>query len=334
MPRTPNVRAFPLGHGRARPAVPRRQQRDAGRPGASGSLDRWRTRSSVPPRSRHRRTRSTTGSRPMGPSRRAASSSASLPGGRLAFLSHGRAVVKALSTAASRASLCSTLRTRAPEPAGASRWVTRIAPDGATTSIVGDDKRCRTEQCGAAEPGRHRVAVATKGHAGIVGDDPGDLGGGRERGRRESEQRLGVGQLADGGALAVRSTALALVTDGGAERVEGALGLLGCRRSHGAPPTSRDEADGGLDGSFAIAAPRRTGLDDGSVVLGHRSEGGLDLARPRHDHRRQAISPPHPRRPAQTRSTSSMASIRWAWSIFSASTPRTLPECGNVPNST
>ena len=34
-------------------------------------------------------------------------------------------------------------------------------------------------------------------------------------------------------------------------------------------------------------------------MLGHRSEGGLDVARPRHDHRRQTVGPPHPRRPAQ-----------------------------------
>ena len=54
----------------------------------SGSLDRWRTRSSCPPRSRHRRTRSTTGSRPMGPSSRAASSQQATLGRDPVILEH------------------------------------------------------------------------------------------------------------------------------------------------------------------------------------------------------------------------------------------------------
>ena len=138
-----------------------------------------------------------------------------------------------------------------------------------------------------------------EGDAGVVGDDARDLGRGRERRRREGEQRLGIGQLADRGAFTARSSAFALVTDGGAEDVEGALGLLGGRRCHGAPPASRNEAHGGLDRTLSIAAPGRTGLDDGAVVLGHRSEGGLHVAGPRHDHRGQAVGAPHPRRPAQ-----------------------------------
>ena len=76
-----------------------------------------------------------------------------LPGGRFAFLSQGRAVVKEESTAASRAARCSVLRTKAPEPGGASRWVTRIAPDGATTSMVGVPSRCRTTSIVALSPG-------------------------------------------------------------------------------------------------------------------------------------------------------------------------------------
>ena len=155
------------------------------------------------------------------------------------------------------------------------------------------------EQRRATESGRHRVAVAQEGHAGIVGDDAGDLGGGRERCAREGEQRLGIGQLADGRSLTTRSSAFTVVTGGGAEHVEGALGLFGRGRSHGAPPATRDEAHRGLDGALAIPAPGRTGFDDGAVVLGHRSERGLDVLGPRHDHRGQAVGPPHPRRPAQ-----------------------------------
>ena len=155
------------------------------------------------------------------------------------------------------------------------------------------------EQSRAAEPRRHRVAVAREGDAGVVGDDAFDLGGGRERSRREGEQRLGVGQLADRGALTARSSAFTLVAGGGAEDVEGALGVFGVRCAHGAPPATRGEAHGGLDRTLSVPAPRRTGLDDGPVVLGHRSEGGLDVAGSRHDHRGQAVGPPHPSRPAQ-----------------------------------
>ena len=96
--------------------------------------------------------------------------------------------------------------------------------DGRSAQAVPDEQR------GAAQSRRHRVAVAREGHAGVVGDDPLDLGGGRERGGREGEQRLGVGQFTDRGPFTVRSAALALVTGRGAEDVEGALGLLGVRR--------------------------------------------------------------------------------------------------------
>ena len=39
------------------------------------------------------------------------------------------------------------------QPAGARRWVTRIAPEGATTSMVGDDKRCRMSNVVPLSPG-------------------------------------------------------------------------------------------------------------------------------------------------------------------------------------
>ena len=198
--------------------------------------------------------------------------------------------------------------------------------------MVGELKPVPDEQRRAAEPRRHRVAVAPKGDAGVVGHDPGDLGRGRERRRREGEQRLGVGQRADGGALTVRSTAFALVTGGGAEDVEGALGLLGGRGSSWC----------------ATSGPRRSAPRTRPLPFDCRASADRARRRPRSawpPERRTAWTSPVPgtitvaRRsvrhtlavPPRRRSTSSMASMRWAWSIFSASTPRTLPECGNVP---
>ena len=155
------------------------------------------------------------------------------------------------------------------------------------------------EQRRAGQSGRHRVAVAQEGDRRVVGHHAFDLGGGRERGGREGEEGFGVGQCADRGPFTARSPAFALVTGRGAEDVERALGVLGVGRSHGPPPTTRGEAHGGLDGTLSVSAPRRTGLDHGPVVLGHRSEGGLDVARSRDDDRGQAVGPPHPGRPAQ-----------------------------------
>jgi hypothetical protein len=61
-------------------------------------------------------------------------------------------VVKALSTAVEDF-LVFAVRTRAPDPAGARRWVTRIAPEGATTSMVGVLRRCRTSSVVPVGPG-------------------------------------------------------------------------------------------------------------------------------------------------------------------------------------
>jgi hypothetical protein len=107
----------------------------------------------------------------MGPSSRAASSSASRPGGLLAFLSHGRAVVKALSTAAERLFVLAA----AHQGARSGRGEAMGDEDRPRGSHYLDGRRAQPvpdEEGGAAQPRRHRVAVATKGDAGVVGDDP------------------------------------------------------------------------------------------------------------------------------------------------------------------
>ena len=201
--------------------------------------------------------------------------------------------------------------------------------------MVGVPRRCRTSSVVPESPGRHRVAVAREGDAGVVGHDPLDLGGGRERRRREGEQRLGVAQRADGGALAVRSRRSRSSPVVAQKTSRERWASSGFCAAHGAPPAARDEAHRGLDRSLAVAAPGRTGLDDRPVVLGHRGEGGLDVtgsrARSPWPGGRSATPEPCRRGAAAPRP---WPRSRWAWSIFSASTPRTLPECDSVPNST
>ena len=188
------------------------------------------------------------------------------------------------------------------------------------------------EQCRAPAPAAPSSGCP-EGDRRVVGDDPLDLDGRRERHRRQREQRLGVGQSPTV-SRPVRSPALALVAGCGAEHIEGALGFLGGLCRHRAPPPPRDEAHRGLDRTLAVAPPGRTRLDHGPVVLGDRSEGGLHVAGSRQI-TVASRSVRHTRAvPPRRRITASMASIRWAWSIFSASTPRTLHECGRVPNST
>ncbi len=121
------------------------------------------------------------GSRPTGPRSLAASASAASPGGRFAFLSHGRAVVNAESTAFSRAARCSTTAHERSRAVRRQRWVTRSAPEGATTSIVSAAEALADEQGRAAEPRRRRVTVAPIGDRRVVGDDPFDLDRRRER---------------------------------------------------------------------------------------------------------------------------------------------------------
>ena len=148
------------------------------------------------------------------------------------------------------------------------------------------------------------------------------------------EQRFGVGQLADGAPSDRRALG----------------GSAGHRWSNRTRPRSAGPLRASALPWCATTVPRRSaprtrqlpcgchaggaGLDHGSVVLGHRGKGGLDVPGSRHDHRRQAIGPPHPWCAAQPPEHLVDGTIRWGWSIFSANTPRTLPECGRVPSST
>ena len=86
----------------------------------------------------------------------------------------------------------------------------------------------------------------------------------------------------------------------------------------------------------ALRLPRRggQGSDDGAIVLGHRGELAWTSPSPatitvasRSVRHTRAVPP-------SRRITLSMASMRWAWSIDSANTPRMRPECGSVPSST
>ena len=98
----------------------------------------------------------------MGPSRRAASSSASLPGGRFAFLSHGRAVVKARQHGGLEGFLVldaahQGTRSRRGEAMGdqdRSRGSHHV--DGRSAQAVPDEQRR------AGQSRRHRVAVARR----------------------------------------------------------------------------------------------------------------------------------------------------------------------------
>ena len=64
------------------------------------------------------------------------------PGARLALRSHGRSVVKAESTTRSSWSRCAAVRTSAPAPAGARRWMTSTPPAGEATCTVPVPSRC------------------------------------------------------------------------------------------------------------------------------------------------------------------------------------------------
>ena len=231
----------------------------------------------------------------MGPSRRAASSSASLPGGRFAFLSHGRAVVKALSTAASSASLCST-----------------TAHQGARSrrsEAVGDEDRSRGSH---HVDGRRRSSGA--GRAASCRRVPAAPSSGCPRRRRWRCRRrrarprwwpgtVPAGRASSGSASASsptvvrspfgprRSRSSPVVAQKTSRERWASSGLVAPMVRHQRPETKRTEDS---TAPLRLPAPGRTGLDDGPVVLGHRSEGGLDVAGPRHDHRGQAVGPPHP----------------------------------------
>ena len=164
---------------------------------------------------------------------------------------------------------------------------------GDAQAVPDEQRRARRARAAPSSgcPRRRRVALsATMRSTSVVA--------GNGAGGRASSGSVSA-SCADRGALTVRSSAFTVITGGGAEDVEGALRVLGVGGSHGAPPATRGEAHGGLDRTLSVPAPRRTGLDDRPVVLGHRSEGGLDVAGSRHDHRGQAVGPPHPSRPAQ-----------------------------------
>jgi hypothetical protein len=107
------------------------------------------------------------------------------------------------------------------------------------------------------QAGRHGVAVAPKGDGGIVVDRTLDSDGRRERKRWQLEQRLGIGQLADGRFDAERSAALPGIPRPREEVVEGELGLLGALRAEGAPPPP--EVNRTAASTAPLRLPRRGG---------------------------------------------------------------------------
>ena len=132
----------------------------------------------------------------MAPRRRARSARAATPGGRLALRSHGRAVLNCARTTASR-----------PPPArGAHRGPCPLRGQ----AVAGKEQAGGSEdlQIAGAEALAHRdehpgearvdpVAVAPEGHAGLS-STTGWISMTRRIGRRrQRQQRLGVGQLAD-----------------------------------------------------------------------------------------------------------------------------------------
>ena len=113
------------------------------------------------------------------------------------------------------------------------------------------------------------------------------------------------------------------------------LGLLdGELVGQGAPPALRGGVVGLLHHTLAVPAPGRADRDLHPVVLRDRGERGGDPARcpggttvAIRSNRQTRVSPPRPRRPGPG------ASTRCGWSIDSASTPATCPECASAPTS-
>ena len=207
-------------------------------------------------------------------------------------------------------------------------WATRIAPEGATTSIVGEPRRCLYEQRPVTESRWHRANKCLKDDGGVVGHR--DLSRGLEVSRREGEQRLGVGQLTDRG--------------GATRSVPGVLR----RRRWWCSRTSRERwASSGLFVAMGRRQPpeaKRTrpprpppGGSRAGVARARRQPRGRpdDWSESLDDPTSPALSPwPNDQCnhtlavPPRRRSTSSMASMRWAWSISSARTP--APPCPNA----
>ena len=111
--------------------------------------------------------------------------------------SQGRAVLNWPSTTDSKAARCSGVRTIWPAPLRARRCETSSMPDAREDLEAARAEPVAQRALGAAHPRRHRVAVAPKGHAGLVVDAVAFFDGGRVGHRRERHQHLGVGQLAD-----------------------------------------------------------------------------------------------------------------------------------------
>ena len=162
-------------------------------------------------------------------------------------------------------------RTRAPDPPGRAMDHGRSAP-GRDESIVGELNRWRTVTS-AGESRRHRVTVAPEGHAGVVRPTgparwwpgralPAERAAARASAssppRRRVQRRVVASSCPPPVDLSVRGRSSVVA----AEEVEGAWASSWSGCGHGAPPTPAGEAHGGFDCTLAVAAPRRTGLDD------------------------------------------------------------------------
>ena len=200
--------------------------------------------------------------------------------------------------------------------------------------MVGAAQPVADEQGGAGEPGRHRVAVAPEGHRGVVGDGAFDHDRGREGQPWQGQQRLGVGQRRHGRAFTVRAPPLPGVAGRGTRRVEGRWAASGSSPTWCATtdpsrsaPRTRPHPCGCPAGADTARRPPRSAWPPGRRWAGRhgcpaRSPWPAGRCARSGPCRPGAASPrPWPR-------------SRWAWSIDSASTPRTVPECGSVPRST
>ena len=125
---------------------------------------------------------------------------------------------------------------------------------------------------GADEAGWDAVAGTSEGDA-RVHVDRSRLADRRRIGhRRQGQQRLGIGELADR-----RGASRAGVGGRGAEAIEARLGLDDRGRGQGPLPAPAQVADRCFDRTLAVAPPGRTGPDLHAVVVGDRGEGWLDV---------------------------------------------------------
>jgi hypothetical protein len=201
------------------------------------------------------------------------------------------------------------VRTSAPEPSGATAVGDEERPEGRRRRSSGCPEPVADGAVEPAEPGRGRVAVAPIGDRRVVGDDRSTSivagnGGGQARSGSASARPTVVRVPS-----ASRSRASPVVAQNRSRERWASRGLVAVIVRHHRPET---KAHRGLDRSLAVAPPGRARLDDGPVVLGDRGEARLDVAGARHDHRRQPVGAPDPRRARRARITSSIASMRWA----------------------